>query len=123
MKITSFNPQITSSSGKDITALFEALGFETKHAPAATTETGEIQSYRMKDGNGFYVDVTDSASTKQDETAIRMNVDNFEEAYELLRSHGFTNTRGDGTFDLKSSTTASMIAPSGFKIILIHHIQ
>ena len=32
----------------------------------------------------------------QDKTLIRMNVDNFEEGYQLLLDHGFQNALGDG---------------------------
>ena len=45
-----------------------------------------------------------------------MNVDNFEEAYNILIEHGFKNNRGDGTIDSKSSKSATMISPSGFTI-------
>ena len=54
---------------------------------------------------------------------LYVNVDNFEEAYEILKKHGFTNTRGDGTIDTKSATAATMVSPSGFRISLIKHIK
>ena len=56
-------------------------------------------------------------------TAIRMNVDNFGEAYELLTAHGFKNFYGDQTVDTNSSESAIMISPSGFVINLIQHIK
>ena len=56
-------------------------------------------------------------------TYIRMNVDNFAEAYDILTAHGFKNTRGDGTIDTKSSKAATMVSPSGFTISLIEHIK
>ena len=114
---------IVSSNAKGIVSLFEELGFEVKHAPVTSTEVENVCVSRMKDANGFHVDVADSPVQERDETSIRMNVDNFEETYELLKSHGFTNTRGDGTIDLKTSRSASLISPSGFKIVIIKHIK
>lgn len=55
--------------------------------------------------------------------AIRMNVDNFEEAYQLLLSHGFKNFYGDETVGTSSSKSAIMISPSGFVINLVQHIK
>ena len=52
-----------------------------------------------------------------------MNVDDFDEAYGILTAHGFTNTRGDGTVDTKSSKAATMVSPSGFRIVLVKHIK
>ena len=54
---------------------------------------------------------------------IRMNVDDFEEAYAILTTHGLTNTRGDGTLDTKSAKEATMVSPSGFRIALVKHIK
>ncbi len=54
---------------------------------------------------------------------IRLNVDNFEEAAEILIAHGFVNTRGDGKIETKSAKAATMVSPSGFRISLIEHIK
>ena len=54
---------------------------------------------------------------------IRMNVDNFKEAYDILIKHGFRNTRGDNTVDTKSAKAAAMVSPSGFMIALVEHIK
>ena len=73
--------------------------------------------------DGFHVDVTENARVPQNMTAIRMNVDNFEEAYELLKARGFVNTKGDTIADNGSSRAAMMMSPSGFGISLIQHIR
>ena len=59
----------------------------------------------------------------RDLVVIRMNVDNFDEAYEFLTARGFKNFYGDKTVDRKSSQSAIMISPSGFAINLIQHIK
>ena len=51
----------------------------------------------MKDPNGFYVDIsqTDSDMLSMDSMAsIRMNVDNFAEAYEILKDSDVDNAVG-----------------------------
>lgn len=123
MKISTFDPIILTTKFDDAVSLFESLGFEKKHAPVTDTGAHEVRSFRMKDANGFHVDVADMKDIPQDLIYIRMNVDDFEEAYGILTAHGFTNTRGDGTLDTKSAKEATMVSPSGFKIALVKHIK
>ncbi|MCR5753309.1 MAG: hypothetical protein K6G30_00660 [Acetatifactor sp.] len=59
----------------------------------------------------------------RDISVVRMNVDNYEEAYEILISHGFRNTRGEDIIQEKSAKSAMMVAPSGFQIMLIQHLK
>ena len=122
MKITSFNPFILSPKAQETVAFFESLGFEKRH-----TKTGingkDISSFRMKDPNGFYVDVAQVDSLPQDRTVIRMNVDSFDEAYEFLTARGFTNAQGDRITETGSSKATLMVSPSGFAINLAEHIK
>ncbi|MBP5261863.1 MAG: hypothetical protein J6Z43_07050, partial [Clostridiales bacterium] len=71
--------------------------------------------------NGNNVDVA-KANVPQDMTLIRMNVDNFDEAYEMLISKGFRNSQGDKTVDSATNKSAMMISPSGFAFDLCQHI-
>ena len=123
MKITSFNPLIIAQDTKEILEVFEALGFEREHESEDIGNNSAISSIRMKDANGFHVDVTQNEQVSQTMTAIRMNVDNFDEAYEFLKSKGFVNTRGDQITDTGSAEAAMMVSPSGFMISLIQHIR
>ncbi|WP_036608328.1 hypothetical protein [Oribacterium sp. P6A1] len=50
-------------------------------------------------------------------------MDDFEEAYEFLKSRGFKNSQGDKITDTGSSISALMISPTGFAISLDHHIR
>ena len=54
---------------------------------------------------------------------LRMNVDNFDEAYELLSSHGFKNFYEDKIVQTESFKSAIMISPSGFAFNVIEHIK
>lgn len=123
MKITAFNPLILSQNTEDILKVFEALGFERTHLSKDIDQRDDLSSVRMRDANGFHVDITQNEQVPGTRTAIRMNVDNFDEAYELLKSKGFVNTRGDKITDTGSAKATMMASPSGFMISLIEHIK
>ena len=119
MKITAFNPIILTKNAEDPIALFEAMGFAKRHNKAGE----EFNSVSMKNEDDFRVDVTRVEQMPQDMLAIRMSVDNFEEAYELLTSKGFRNINGDTVTDTGTSKAALMISPSGLAISLSQHIK
>ena len=123
MKIATFNPVILSKNAEEIISLFEELGFERRHQ-VDNIDGKDISSVRMMDANGFYLDVASVESLPRDMTTMRMNVSDFDEAYELLKAHGFKNARGeDQTVDSKSARSCLMISPSGFSIQLTQHIK
>ncbi len=122
MKITSFNPLIVTKHQEEIVELFEELGFARRHHGHAVNSAGQnVSGIRMKDANGFYVDVAENPDVPQDLTAIRINVDDFDEAYEMLLAKGFTDPKG--TIETRSNKNAMLFAPSGFGIHLVHHIK
>ena len=129
MQITTFNPMILSPKADEVIALFESLGFERHHHKSDETENEEqslaFSSVRMKDANGFYVDVctADSDRIERDLTIIRMNVDDFDEAAELLKKNGFRESKIAPVNYTSSSKYAFFISPSGFIIDLIKHIK
>lgn len=124
MKITGFCPLIVTKDAEAVVKVFEALGFEQRHHGNAVNSDGrEVVGTRMKDSNGFYVDIAENEAVPQDLTLIRINVDNFDEAYAFLLSKGFINPKGDRTVDTKSNKNAMLTAPSGFAIHLVHHIK
>ena len=123
MKITTFNPFIATTQVEDTIKAFEALGFERRH----TKEGIEIADrddtvIRMKDANGFCVDIVKSGKTKQDMMTIRMNVDDFDEAREMLESRGFKPSPAGIVTD-SSSKSIGMYSPSGFSFSLVQHIK
>jgi hypothetical protein len=125
MKITSFCPFIATSHAHELIRLFGELGFERRH----TKEGIEIARredtvIRMKDANGFYVDILQpEGGLDSDMTGIRMNVDDFDEAYRMLREHGFKNVYGEETVETKTSKAAMMNSPSGFSVCIIQHVK
>lgn len=88
MKITTFDPIIVTSNFDEVVSLFEALGFEKKHAPVTDTGKRDVRSFRMKHPEGYHVDVADVNDIGRDMTYIRMNVDNFDEAYDIFMAQG-----------------------------------
>lgn len=123
MKITTFNPQIITKNAEPLVKLFEELGFEKRHNKVDIGENNVV-GIRMKNADGFALDISQFDSpAPQDIVAIRMNVDNFDEAYNLLTEHGFKNYYGDNTVDTPSSKSAVLFSPSGFGINLVEHIK
>ena len=122
MKITNFSTLIISPKADEIVEIFNALGFEKEHKKEFETRS-TVTSTVMKDNDGHIISIA-KAPIEADRTVIRMNVDNYEEAYELLQSKDFVNAYGtDKTTDTGSSMSALMISPTGFAISLTQHIK
>ena len=122
MKITTFNPQIITKDLDSIVKLFEELGFEMSHHPTGIGDL-DVEGIRMKDENGFHLDISQSeyVPIPHDVIAIRMNVDDFDEAFSYLRDHGFKNIYKNKAAETDSSKSAVMISPSGYAINLVYH--
>ena len=120
MKITSFSPLIVSKEAASIMQLFEDLGFEKSHQQTELLETG-LGDVTMKDAAGNRIDVANATVLPRDLTLIRMNVDDFDEAFALLTARGFQQ-QGQ-TVETPSSKSAMMVSPSGFGFDLCQHIK
>ena len=125
MKITTFNPFISTSKVEETIKLYEELGFERTHRKEGIeTAEGENTVIRMKDANGFHLDILKKEEElPRDLVGIRVNVDNFDEAYELLKARGFKNVFGEETVSTSSSKAAMMVSPTGFNICIVKHIK
>ena len=122
MKITSFNPLIVTRDSESAIALFEELGFERRHTKEGISKNN-VTDVRMKDANGFHVDVTQGNG---EWTMIRMNVDDLEEAIAFLEERGFHKARHDAakeTVDTGSSRFNIMVSASGFILAVSQHIK
>lgn len=140
MKITGFCPMIVTQNADPIIRLFEELGFVIIHGKNAISGVEINRSVTMKNPDGFRIVVSETKAEGFPEfTAVRMNVDNFDEAYDMLKQKGFKNIFDDRQdilirygfkdnlvdFIIKteSSKSALMVSPSGFTIHLIKHIK
>ncbi len=122
MKITTFNPLIITKDAESAIALFEELGFKKYHAKDSIG-IEDVTDVRMKDANGFHVDVTQGHG---EWTMIRMNVDDLEEAIAFLEARGFHKARHEAakdTVDTGSSKFNIMVSPSGFIFAVSQHIK
>ena len=122
MKITAFNPLIVTKEADSTIKLFEKLGFEKKHLKENEVNDIDVSTVRMKDSNGFHVDVS-KVPVPKDMVVIRMNVDDFEEAKAILVKRGFVNQNAGQKVETDSSYSEFMVSPSGFAIDLIKHVK
>ena len=122
MTITSFNPLIVTKDAAPVIALFEELGFEKRHTKEGIS-INNTTDVRMKDANGFHVDVSQGTG---EWTMIRMNVDNLEEAIAFLEERGFHKARhavAKDTIDTGSSRFNIMVSASGFILAVSQHTR
>lgn len=123
MQITAFNPQIITKNAEPIIRLFEELGFEKRHTKKNIGDKNVVDVV-MKNAEGFHLDISQpEMELPHDIQAIRINVRDFEETYDLLISRGFKNFYGDERVYTPSSKSAILLAPSGFVINLVEHIK
>ena len=124
MKITSFNPLIVTKDAESAIKMFEELGFKRNHTNTVQDKGEDITTVCMKDSGGFHVDIAQTDAVPQDLTLIRMNVDDFDEAYKFLTERGFKSTSGsDKTVDTKTNRSIMMVSPTGFAFDLCQHIK
>lgn len=131
MIITGFNPQIISKDPEATIALFEKLGFVRTHNKAETTDIAFscVRMKRMKDGSdteAFRIDIVSSPATsklERDLITIRINVDNFEEACEIFKAHGYEERPTFGTMGTGSSKYTYFRSPTGTVIDVCQHIK
>jgi catechol 2,3-dioxygenase-like lactoylglutathione lyase family enzyme len=122
MKITTFNPSIITNDAEATINLFKELGFEQTHNKAENFDV-EFSAHRMKDANGFHVDVVEVPSITKTYSTIRINVDNYEEAYDFFISKGFREAKGFAPSTTKSSKYAYLVSPTGIIIDVCQHIK
>lgn len=123
MKITTFNPQLTVKEAAPFVSFFEELGFELRHTKEDMGEF-EVTDFQMKNEDGMKIDIAETYVTPKDAiTTIRMNVDNFDEAFQILTDRGFKNLYAEGCVMTETSKSAMMISPTGFAINLVQHIK
>ena len=122
MKITSFNPLIVTKDAESTVKLFEELGFEKRHTKEQIS-LSNATDIRMKNADGFHVDVTLGTGEWM---MIRMNVDNLEEAIAFLEERGFHKARhaaANETVDTGSSKFNIMVSASGFILAVSQHTR
>jgi hypothetical protein len=77
----------------------------------------------MKDTNGNRITIASTTKDRADITALLINVDNFQEAYDFFIGKGFIDPRGGKVTDTSSSKDTMLIAPSGFPVVISEHFR
>jgi len=123
MKITSFNPMIITNRAEEVLKVFEQWGFYKKHAPTLTMASGtEFTDYRLQSEEGFYMDVAAiDMPLPMEVPAIRINVDDFDEAYRMLTEVGYKPTHEGAFMENEHSKSVALVGPIGFTIYLVQH--
>ena len=122
MKITGFRPLIVTADQENVTKVFEELGFEKIHTKT-DVEGGENVTYVMKDANGNCVNITNSSNMPRDLTALSINVDNIQEAYDFFIGKGFVDPRGGKITETSSSKATLLFSPSGYAVSISEHLK
>lgn len=117
MKITSYYPQfVTDDFEKALKEYTEALGFEVRHKQ----EVEGFKLYVLKHPCGHKVDLIECADYEPGFFAMRMNVDNLEEAIDYYIVNG--GRRDETAFNRLSARYALVNMPNG-KINIVQHIK
>lgn len=117
MKITSYYPQyVADNFDKMLKEYTEYLGFEIRHKQ----ETENFKLYVLKHPCGHKVDLIESADLKPGFYAIRMNVDNLEEAIDHYIVNG--GVREETAFERFSARYALVKMPCG-NINIVQHMS
>ena len=122
MKITTFNPSIITKDAESTIKLFEDLGFQQTHNKAENVDV-EFSAHRMKNEGGFHVDVVEVPVIPQTYSAIRIKVDDYDEAYEFFMSRGFREAKNFKPSTTSSSKYAYLVSPTGLIIDVCEHIK
>jgi hypothetical protein len=122
MKITGFCPIIVTKDQESAVKTFEALGFEKRHTKT-DIEGGANVGIAMKDANGNRISIASTTKDRPDITAIQINVDNFQEAYDFFIGKGFIDPLGDKTTVTSSDQATMLFAPSGFPVVISEHFR
>ena len=124
MKITTFNPMITTPDAEPMVKLFEEFGFEVRHTKEGIS-ANDATDFRMKNADGFAIDIVQGKEPKS-YFFIRINVDNLDEAMEIFKAHGFRFARHDAvnnTVETGSSKFNILVSPTGTIFAVSEHIK
>lgn len=116
MKITTFSPLVVTRNIDKNIRLFEKLGFKAVHKQ---NPEERIYNFTMRDSDGHQIDIS-KADVDKDLTIIRMNVPDFDAAFELLQEEGFVIKSGR-ILETESSKSAMVVSPTGFAFDLCEH--
>ena len=120
MKVTGINPVFAVKDFEETLPIYEALGFKVIHKNPGLKG---CMYYVLADEEDHRFDVAlqPDVDPETDITQmLRINVDDFDEAYKLFTDKGFTSKRG--VHDTDSFTCVSLTDPTGcYSVYLTKH--
>jgi hypothetical protein len=123
VKITTFEPYLLVKDAESTVEFFESLGFERRHLLEDVGDEG-LTGIVMRNEGGFRVNIVQSDNLPRESlTGIRINVDDFDEAFNLLAARGFVKAPGTDVVDTGSAKAQLMMGANRLLIELIQHIK
>ena len=117
MNITGVCPLIVTKDYESVREVFEDIGFE-KCTSNVNINDGDNECFMMKDAGENCVHIVSSETILQDFSGVSIIVDDHQEAYDLLITHGFIGSYGNIAADAVFSKSSMLFAPSGFVILV-----
>lgn len=120
MKITAFYPTIATNNTEKVIKDMEKLGFRIIHRRFDLFEKGDTE-YVLETENGQRMDVVSCPEIEENFYAIRVNVDDFDEAMKIYAEEGYTVFKGPSI--LPDSKNVTLFAPDKLPVLLMQHIK
>lgn len=120
MEISAFYPAVVTDDAAKIIEKMKKFGFSVIHQRNISSVEG-VGEYVMANANNQRMDIVSDPSVSGALHAIRVNVDNFEEAMKIYNDEGFTVFKGPNI--LPDSKNVLLAAPDKPLILLMQHIK
>lgn len=120
MKIKSLYPALITSKSEETIEFMKKSGFFIVHKRNDLFEPGETE-YVLENTAGNRMDIVSVPSETTDSYAVRINVDNFEDALQSCIEDGFTVLKGPNTkYNSKNTLLRSQ---NNMLVFLMQHIS
>ncbi len=121
MKITGVNPLILTKNPEELVKQYEKLGFKVSHESKGLSAPDKTDLI-LSDDENHRIDIAEG-TVETDLHMIRMNVSDFDEALELLKSLGYVSTSGESFIESATSKSVIMKGPTGSYINIVKHTK
>lgn len=120
MKIKRIYPSIATKDPKPALEFFKSSGYKVIHENKDVLEPGSIEMVLEAD-NGDRVDIISTSKFEVEKQAVRMNVDNFDDALEHFNKNDFRVFLGPQTTD--SYKICVLDSTMGLYVVLYEHLK
>ena len=120
MKITAFYPAVITDDAEKVVEKMKKFGFNVIHQRIISPDEG-VSEYVMASENNQRTDVVCDPTASGELHAIRVNVDDFDEAVKMYGDEGFTVVKGPSV--MPDTKNVRLAAPGKPLILLMQHIK